>query len=125
MKNYQLAWCLILLHSECPKLYGVLAVLSAIGLFTLSHHGFHLDNTTEANEHLTLICFKFFCKTVSISIYSLLMICRCSCVVKFQYKATLKCLNIGTPKTINFPFVPNGKLMILGVPIFKHIIIWL
>ena len=36
---------------------------------------------------------------------------------------TLKCLNIGTPKTINFPFVPNGKLMILGVPIFEHIII--
>ena len=36
---------------------------------------------------------------------------------------TLKCLNIGTPKTINFPFVPNGKLMVLGVPIFKHIII--
>ena len=24
---------------------------------------------------------------------------------------TLKCLSIGTPKTINFPFVPNGKLM--------------
>ena len=37
--------------------------------------------------------------------------------------ATLKCLNIGTPKTINFPFVPNGKLMILGVSIFEHIII--
>ena len=35
---------------------------------------------------------------------------------------TLKCLNIGTPKAINFPFVPNGKLMILGVPIFEHII---
>ena len=35
----------------------------------------------------------------------------------------LKCLNIGTPKTINFPFVPNGKLMILGVPIFEHIIL--
>ena len=35
----------------------------------------------------------------------------------------LKCLNIGTPKTINFPFVPNGKLMILSVPIFEHIII--
>ena len=30
------------------------------------------------------------------------------------------CLNTGTPKTINFPFVPNGKLMVLGVPIFKH-----
>ena len=24
---------------------------------------------------------------------------------------TLKCLNIGTPKTVNFPFVSNGKLM--------------
>ena len=36
---------------------------------------------------------------------------------------TLKCLYIGTPKTINFPFVPNGKLMILGVPILEHITI--
>ena len=36
---------------------------------------------------------------------------------------TLKCLNIGTPKTINFPFVPNGKLIFLGVPIFEQIII--
>ena len=36
-------------------------------------------------------------------------------------KNTLKCLSIGTPNTINFPFVPNGKLMVLGVPIFKHI----
>ena len=36
---------------------------------------------------------------------------------------TLKCLSIGTPKTVNFPFVPNGKLMVLGVPIFEHIII--
>ena len=30
------------------------------------------------------------------------------------------CLNTGTPKTINFPFETNGKLMILGVPILKH-----
>ena len=36
---------------------------------------------------------------------------------------TLKCLNIGTPKTINFPFAPNGKLIFLGVPIFEQIII--
>ena len=28
-------------------------------------------------------------------------------------------LNIGTPKTINFPFGTNGKLMVLGVPILK------
>ena len=25
---------------------------------------------------------------------------------------TVMCLNIGPPNTINFPFVPNGKLMI-------------
>ena len=30
------------------------------------------------------------------------------------------CLNIGTPKNINFPFETNGKLMIVGVPILKH-----
>ena len=36
---------------------------------------------------------------------------------------TLKCLSIGTPKTINFPFVPNGKLTVLSVPIFKHMIL--
>ena len=28
---------------------------------------------------------------------------------------TLKCLSIGTPETINFPFGTNGKLMVLGV----------
>ena len=36
---------------------------------------------------------------------------------------TLKCLNIGTPKIINFPFVSIGKLMILSVLIFKQIIL--
>ena len=30
------------------------------------------------------------------------------------------CSNIGTPKTINFPFGTNGKLMVLDVPILKH-----
>ena len=30
------------------------------------------------------------------------------------------CSIIGTPKTINFPFGTNGKLMVLGVPILKH-----
>ena len=30
------------------------------------------------------------------------------------------CLNIGTPKPINFPFGTNGKLMGFGVPILKH-----
>ena len=37
--------------------------------------------------------------------------------------STLKCLSIGTPKTINFPFFPNGKLMFLGVPIYDHMVI--
>ena len=30
------------------------------------------------------------------------------------------CLNTGTPKTINFSFETNGKVMALGVPILKH-----
>ena len=34
-------------------------------------------------------------------------------------KYILNSLHTGTPNTINFPFVPNGKLMILGVPIFN------
>ena len=29
---------------------------------------------------------------------------------------TLKCLSIGTPKAINFPFVSNEKLMIIRCP---------
>ena len=33
---------------------------------------------------------------------------------------TLMCCNIGTHKTINFPFGTNGKLMVLGVSIHKH-----
>ena len=36
---------------------------------------------------------------------------------------TLKCLSIGTPNTTIFPFVPNGKWWLLGVPITEHIII--
>ena len=36
--------------------------------------------------------------------------------ISFSVRNTLKCLNIGTPKTINFPFVANGKLMIFRCP---------
>ena len=32
------------------------------------------------------------------------------------FKSTLKCLSIGTPKIINFPFVSNGKLMVFRCP---------
>ena len=33
-----------------------------------------------------------------------------------SWTITLKCLSIGTPKTIAFPFVPNGKLMDFRCP---------
>ena len=36
-------------------------------------------------------------------------------------KNTVMCLSIGTPKIIDFPFVPNGKFIIFGVPKLRHI----
>ena len=41
----------------------------------------------------------------------------------FQCVHSLKCLNIGTPNTTTFTFVPNGKWWLLDVSIFRHIII--
>ena len=41
-------------------------------------------------------------------------------VLSFLDELTLLCLDIGTPKIVNFPFGTNGKLMVLGVPILKH-----
>ena len=38
-------------------------------------------------------------------------------------RITLRCLSIGTPNTTIFPFIPNGKRMVIRIPIFKHIII--
>ena len=35
----------------------------------------------------------------------------------------IMCLNIGTPTIINFPFVPNGKLIIVGAPNLRNITI--
>ena len=35
-------------------------------------------------------------------------------------KMTMKCVSIGTLNIINFPFVPNGKLIILSVPKFRQ-----
>ena len=31
------------------------------------------------------------------------------------------CSNIGTPKNHHFPFGTNGKVVVLGVPILKHL----
>ena len=36
--------------------------------------------------------------------------------VFFAYTCTLKCLSIGTPNAINFPFVSNEKLMFFRCP---------
>ena len=41
--------------------------------------------------------------------------------IQAHYNYAVICLNFGTPKTINFPFGTSGKLIILGVPILKHI----
>ena len=32
-------------------------------------------------------------------------------ITAVDFVSTLKCLSIGTPKIINFPFVSNGKIM--------------
>ena len=42
---------------------------------------------------------------------------------KFSYPNMLKCWDIQISKIINFPFGTNGKLMILGVSVFKHAIV--
>ena len=42
-------------------------------------------------------------------------------VLTVTWDLTLICLNIGTPKHINFSCGSNGKLMVIGVPILKHI----
>ena len=39
-----------------------------------------------------------------------------NCININHVHIVLNCLSIGTPKTINFPFVPNGKLMVLRCP---------
>ena len=38
-----------------------------------------------------------------------------------EVKITVMCLSIGTPKNNKFSIVPNGKLIVLGVPKFRQI----
>ena len=42
------------------------------------------------------------------------LFCKGNCNEGSQH--TLKCLSIGTPKIINFPFVSNGKFMVITGP---------
>ena len=37
-----------------------------------------------------------------------------------HYSLIIMCLDIGTPNNHGFPFRTNGKIVVLGVPIFKH-----
>ena len=42
----------------------------------------------------------------------------------FLCRHTLKCLSIGTPKIINFPFVSNGKFMVftyLNIQVYYNV----
>ena len=48
------------------------------------------------------------------------MVFRCP-NIQAHYNEAVIYLNFGTPKIMNFPFGTNGKLIILGVPILKHI----
>ena len=70
------------------------------------------------------------CSCISVPIYSFIMACLYAYILKLilivsglqqvlQKAEVHDCA--GTPKTINFPFVPNGKLMGLGVLTFKLI----
>ena len=43
-------------------------------------------------------------------------VCMFSIYIYVYTVLTLKCLSIGTPNIINFPFVSNGKLMIFSCP---------
>ena len=45
-------------------------------------------------------------------------------MVPFYLKVvSFLCLNMGMPKTINFPFGTNGKLTVLGVSVFRHMVL--
>ena len=51
--------------------------------------------------------------------FSISIIFRCP-KIWAHYSLILMCLNIGTPKNHHCPFVTNEKVVVLGVPIFKH-----
>ena len=47
------------------------------------------------------------------------------CLCQIPVNHTLKCLNIGTPKTIDFPFGSKWKINVfLDIPIHKHIMVY-
>ena len=55
-------------------------------------------------------------KTFTIGLLMCKYTVSCSKMWKMKTVCTLKCLSIGTPKAINFPFVSNEKLMFFRCP---------
>ena len=55
------------------------------------------------------------------SVYLYTTLGKLQFIIIIFFHVTLKGLSIWTPKTINFPFFPSGKLMVLCVLICKHI----
>ena len=68
-------------------------------------------------------CFDFYCILHRNSCkHTVLTLNTEMCIYHTKFgKSALTCLSIGTSKTTDFPFVSNGKSLILSVPIFKHI----
>ena len=81
-----------------------------------------LDDPNEGSEQrLTLLCLSFGThKNDKFSICSKWKIIFICPEIWVHYGLIIMCSNIGTLKTINFPFGTNGKLIVLGVPILKH-----
>ena len=78
-----------------------------------------LHFSVRANKSTMVGCWTSLNQVVKSSVMT-----SASCFLPWMHDdITLKFLSIGTPKTINFPFVPNWKLMVLGVQIFEHIVI--
>ena len=75
-----------------------------------------LEKASIHSRSTVLILLAFICQNV----YPL-KTKKTGILQSLRNKTTLICINIGTPKAVNFPFVPDRRLIILGVPIIRHI----
>ena len=136
--NKKIGFCTV----QRPQTRGVFYYLSGIILLFFCYHGYRIcyDPYLEGSSKQELQ-HRFLLGTGRYtSIFSIIFtkgnnfcafLCRgtTSTIKKKMYptkqhfflSSTIMCLSIGTPKIINFPFVPNGKLIILGVPKFVYL----
>ena len=66
---------------------------------------FHFRIKTKEVSNFVTFCRQYSVEVEILHVHGLLVV-----------KITVMCLSIGTPKIINFPFVPNGKLIIFRCP---------